>query len=452
MTFSQHLRAVLLLGLPLVGSHLAQFAVHMVDALMLGRYDVTALAASVLAGGYFFVLFIMGAGFSFAVMPMVAEAAEQGDEVRIRRVTRMGLWLSVIYAVAVLPVMVWSAPILRALRQTEEMSSLAQDYLAIVGVGMAPALLVMVLKSYLAALERTGVVLLITLGGVAVNAALNYLLIFGTFGAPELGLKGAAWASVLTQTLTVVVLAVYVAKTPGTREHALFQRIWRPDPEAFAATFKLGWPIGLTNLAESGMFSASTLIVGLLGKLALASHGIALQITSATFMIHIGLSQAATVRAGRALGRRDWPGLAMGGRAVVALSMGTVALTMLAFLAVPEALMAPFLSPDEPDRAAIFAMGASLLAVAALFQLVDAGQIMALGLLRGIQDTTWPMYAAAISYWGLGIPTSYVLGITFGMGAVGVWLGLVIGLAFAAVLMWWRYAQLYARLARAEAA
>lgn len=446
MTFSQHLRAVLVLGLPLVGSHLAQFAVHMVDALMLGWYDVTALAASVLAGGYFFVLFIMGAGFSFAVMPMVAEAASQNDEVRIRRVTRMGLWLSVIYAVVFLPVMVWSAPILRTLGQTAEMSALAQDYLAIVGVGMAPALLVMVLKSYLAALERTGVVLLITLGGVAVNAALNYLLIFGSFGLPELGLKGAALASVLTQTLTVAVLAVYVAKADGTRQHALFQRIWRPDPEAFGAVFRLGWPIGLTNLAESGMFSASSLIIGLLGTLPLAAHGIALQITSATFMIHIGLSQAATVRAGRAMGRGDWPGLAVGGRAVVALSMGTVALTMAAFLSVPEVLMSAFLSPDEPDRAAIFALGASMLAVAALFQLVDAGQVMALGLLRGIQDTRWPMYAAAISYWGLGIPASYVLGISLGMGAVGVWLGLVIGLLFAAVALWWRYAQLYRRL------
>lgn len=443
MTFSQHLRAVLVLGLPLVGSHLAQFAVHMVDALMLGWYDVTALAASVLAGGYFFVLFIMGAGFSFAVMPMVAEAASKDDEIRIRRVTRMGLWLSVIYAIAVLPMMVWSAPILRALGQTEEMSQLAQDYLAIIGFGMAPALLVMVLKSYLAALERTSVVLAITLAGVVVNTALNYLLIFGNFGAPELGLKGAALASVLTQTATVGALALYVARAQATREHALFQRIWRPDPDAFRDVFKLGWPIGLTNLAESGMFAASSFIIGLLGTLPLAAHGIALQITSATFMIHIGLSQAATVRAGRAMGRRDWSGLAVGGRAVVALSMGVVALTMLMFFGLPELLMAAFLSPTEPDRVAIFALGASLLAVAALFQLVDAGQIMALGLLRGIQDTKWPMYAAAISYWGLGIPASYVLGITYGMGAVGVWLGLVIGLAFAAVLMWWRYAQLY---------
>ncbi|PTX55413.1 MATE family multidrug resistance protein [Litoreibacter ponti] len=449
MTFRQHIRAVLVLGLPLVGSHLAQFAVHLVDAVMLGWYDVTALAASVLAGSYFFVLFIMGGGFAFAVMPMVAEAAEKSDETRIRRVTRMGLWLSLIYAVALLPLMIWSAPILRAFGQDPELAQLAEDYLAIVGIGMIPALLIMVLKSYLAALEKTSFILWVTVAAVGVNAALNWVLIFGNLGVPELGLQGAALASVLTQSLTLAVFALYVARGKATREHALFQRIWRPDPEAFGAVFRLGWPIGLTNLAESGMFSASSLIIGLIGTLPLAAHGIALQITSATFMVHIGLSQAATVRAGRAMGRADWASLALGGRAVVAVSMAVVVVTMLAFLLLPELLMSGFLSPDEPSRSQVFALGASLLAVAALFQLVDAGQVMALGLLRGIQDTKWPMYAAALSYWGLGIPASYVLGITLGYGGVGVWLGLVIGLLFAAVLLWWRFLRRFGELRRA---
>jgi MATE family multidrug resistance protein len=439
MTFPQHLRAVLILGLPLVGSHLAQFAVQMVDTIMLGWYDVTALAASVLATSFFFVIFIMGAGFSFAVMPMVAEAAASENGTRIRRVTRMGLWLSVLYALAFLPLMIWSAPVLRALGQDPELSLLAQDYLAIAGLGLFPALLVMVIKGYLAALERTGVVLWVTIMAVFLNAALNYALIFGNLGAPEMGLRGAAIASVVSQIVTLAVLGLYVARGPATREHVLFQRIWRPDPEAFREVFRLGWPIGLTNLAESGMFSASALIMGLIGTLPLAAHGIALQITAATFMIHVGLSQAATVRAGRAMGRRDWAGLAVGARAVVMLSMGAVVLATIAFLTVPELLMTGFLDPASPDRGTILAIGASLLAVAALFQLVDAGQVMALGLLRGMQDTRWPMYAAALSYWGLGIPASYVLGVVLGFGGVGVWLGLVIGLLFAAAALWWRY-------------
>jgi MATE family multidrug resistance protein len=446
MTFTQHLRAVLVLGLPLVGSHLAQFSVHVVDTIMLGWYDVTALAASVLATSFFFVIFIMGAGFSFAVMPMVAEAAASDDSTRIRRVTRMGLWLSALYALVFLPLMIWSDPVLRALGQDPELSLLAQDYLAIVGFGLFPALLVMVIKSYLAALERTAVVLWVTILALVVNSGLNYMLIFGNFGAPEMGLRGAAVASVIAQVLTLLVLAAYVMRGEATREHALFQRIWRPDMEAFREVFKLGWPIGLTNLAESGMFSASALIIGLIGTLPLAAHGIALQITAATFMVHVGLSQAATVRAGRAMGRKDWDGLATGAKAVTTLSMGAVVLAMIAFLTVPELLMAGFLGPDDPDRGTILAIGASLLAVAALFQLVDAGQVMALGLLRGMQDTRWPMYAAAISYWGLGIPASYLLGVTLGYGGVGVWLGLVIGLLFASAALWWRYARVLREL------
>ena len=439
MTFTQHLRAVLVLGLPLVGSHLAQFAVQMVDTIMLGWYDTTALAASVLATSFFFVVFIMGAGFSFAVMPMVAEAAASDNSTRIRRVTRMGLWLSVLYALLFLPLMVWSDPLLRSLGQDPELSALAQEYLRIAGFGLFPALLVMVIKSYLAALERTGVVLWVTIMAVFLNVLVNYALIFGNLGMPELGLRGAAIASVISQALTLGVLSLYVVRGPATREHVLFQRIWRPDPEAFREVFRLGWPIGLTNLAESGMFSASALIIGLIGTLPLAAHGIALQITAATFMIHVGLSQAATVRAGRAMGRKDWSGLAVGAQAVVLLSFGAVVLATIAFLAVPDLLMTGFLDPESADRDAVLAIGASLLAVAALFQLVDAGQVMALGLLRGMQDTRWPMYAAAISYWGLGIPASYVLGVMLGFGGVGVWLGLVIGLLFASAALWWRY-------------
>lgn len=439
MTFQQHIRALLVLGLPLIGSHLAQFAVQLVDTIMLGWYDVTALAASVLATSMFFVIFIMGSGFAFAVMPMVAQAAEQDDPVRIRRVTRMGLWLSVMFGVLFLPAMIWSQPWLMLLGQTEELSALAQDYLRIAGFGLMPALLTMLLKSYLAAMERTQVVLWVTVGAVAVNAAANWVLIFGNLGMPEMGLKGAALASVITHLASFAALAVYATRVEGLREHALFQRIWRSDPGALGEVFRLGWPIGLTNLAESGMFSASALIIGLIGKLPLAAHGIALQIASLTFMVHIGLSQAVTVRAGRAQGRGDLDGLARGCGAGVLLSGLVVAAAIVAFLIVPELLISGFIAPDEPNKAAILTIGVSLLAVAGLFQLVDAGQVMALGALRGIQDTRVPMVYAAFSYWGMGIPASYVLGITLGFGSVGVWMGLVVGLACATVLLWWRF-------------
>src|SRR6056297_597540 len=437
MTYRQHARAVLTLGLPLIGRHVAQFAITLTDAVMLGWYSVESLAAEVLGGTLFFVLFIMGSGFAWAVMPMVAAAQAADDQTQIRRVTRMGAWASLLFGLATLPLMVWSTPVFLALGQDPAISGLAGQYLSIMGWGILPALWVMVLKSYLAALERTQVVLWVTVAAVGLNIMVNHALIFGNWGAPELGVRGAAIASLTVNIASLVALVLYVMRVAP--DHALFQRFWRPDAEALRAVFRLGWPIGITNLAEVGLFAASSVMMGWLGTVPLAAHGIALQITSVVFMVHMGLSNAATVRAGQAHGRGDSCALRDGAAVVLALSLATAALTMGLFLAVPELMLGLFLGPEDPDRWAVIAIGTGLLAAAALFQLVDAGQVMALGLLRGVQDTRVPMFMAAISYWGIGVPASYVLGFPLGLGGVGIWLGLAIGLACAAVVMLARF-------------
>src|SRR6056297_436763 len=444
LTYRQHARAVLGLGLPLVGSHLAQFAITLTDAAMLGWYNVESLAAGVLGGEMFFVFFIMGSGFAWAVMPIVASAQGAGEDAQVRRVTRMGLWASILFGCLALPFLLFTEDILRALGQTDEVSRLAGDYNRINGWAIWPALLVMVLKSYLAALERTRVVLWITLMAAAVNALVNYVLIFGNFGAPEMGIRGAAVASVTVHLVSLLALVIYTIRS--TPEHALFQRLWRPDGEAFGRVFRLGWPIGITNLAEVGLFAASSVMMGWLGTLPLAAHGIALQAASVAFMMHLGLSNAATVRAGHAHGRGDLPGLRAGASVVIAMSTIAALVTVMVFLVLPEPIISAFMRPDEPDREAVLALGTGLLAAAALFQLVDAGQVIALGLLRGVQDTRVPMVIAAITYWGVGIPASYLLGFTIGLGGVGVWLGLALGLALAAIFMMARFWGWSARL------
>ncbi len=437
MTYRGHMRAALVLGLPLVGSHLAQFMVQVTDTLMLGWYGVQELAAVTLGGTFFFILFIMGSGFAWAVMPMVAAASEEGDDTRVRRITRMGMWVSMGVAGTVLPLLWFSAPILQAMGQKENLALIAQEYLRIAAWGMFPALMVMVLKSYLAALERTRVVLWTTLIAAILNGLLNYALIFGNWGAPELGVRGAAIASVSLQVVSMGALIVYAIRV--LPEHGLFHRLWRPDWEALGEVFRMGGQIGLTSLAEAGLFSASTVIMGWIGTLELAAHGIAIQIVSLFFMVHVGLSNAATVRAGRAVGRRDEIGLRRGAGAVLILSIGFALAAVAMFLAVPEPMIGIFLDPDEPLRADILVVGSSLLAVAALFQFADAAQVMTLGLLRGVQDTRVPMVIAAISYWGVGVPISYVMGVRWGWGGEGVWMGLVLGLALAGILMSWRF-------------
>jgi len=433
-----HARAILTLGLPLIGSHMAQIAISATDTVMLGWYSAQALAAVTLASSsIFFTLLIVGSGFAWAVMPMVAKAASEGDEVQVRRVTRMGFWLALLFTAMVTPPMIWSEPWLVLLGQDAETAALAQDYLRIAGLAMGPGLLVMVLKGYLSALERTQVVLWVTVGAAVLNAALNYVLIFGHFGAPELGLRGAAIASLSLHVASLVALVIYARRV--LPEHDLFRRLWVPDWAAFRAVWRLGWPISITSFAESGLFAASAIMMGAIGTLELAAHGIALQMAALTFMVHVGLSQAATVRAGRALGQRDIAGLKRGGAVAIGLSVAFALATILLYLAIPELLIGAFLSPDEPARNEILAIGVLLLYMAALFQFADGAQVMALGLLRGVQDTRVPMVMAALSYWGVGLPVGFVLGFYSPLGGVGIWLGLVVGLALAGGLLMWRF-------------
>ncbi len=437
--FRAQARAVLGLGLPLIGSHMAQFGLHVTDTIMLGWYGVLDLAAGALGATVFFAFFTFGSGYANAVMPMVATAAARDDETDVRRATRMGLWLSILYALLVLPIFIGAEPILLGLGQEAEVSALGGAYLAIVGLGLAPALMVMVLKAYLAALGRTQVVLWVTVAAVFVNIFFNWVFIFGNLGVAEMGARGAAVASVLVQLFTLGVMLAYAAWLPALRHYALLVRFWRPDWAALRAVNALGLPIGLAMLAETGMFAASAVMMGWLGAQTLAAHSIALEITAMFFMIHMGLSNAATVLVGRARGRRDMPGLRAAARASVIISMAVAVTTMGIYLVLGEVMVGAFLSPDDPERAVIVPLGVTLLWVAAIFQLADGGQAMAMGLLRGIQDTKVPMVIAAISYWLIGIPAGYALAFLAGLQGVGLWLGLVVGLSVAAVALMLRF-------------
>jgi MATE family multidrug resistance protein len=437
LSYGAHARGLFRLGVPLIGSFVAGFAIHMTDTIMLGWYSVTSLAASTIAGSLWFILFILGAGFGQVVMPLVAEAGASGDDVRVRRVTRMAMWLSLIYFAIVIPVFFWSETVLLAVGQTAEVAALGQQYLRIAGFGMAPGLLIVVFRSYLSGQHLTAVQLWVTLLGVVLNAFINYALIFGNWGAPELGIQGAAIASVSVQMFTMLFLAGYAQiKLPHFH---LFQRIWKSDWPIFWHVFRLGVPIGVTSLAESGLFVASSAMMGWIGEIELAAHGIALQLVSLMFMFHIGMSQAATIRAGAAFGKRNINDLRRGARMAYVISASFGLLCVVLFLAFPSPLISLFIDPTEPARDELITIGTSLLIVAALFQMADLTQIVSLSLLRGIQDMTVPMWIAAFSYWVLAIPFSYVMAFTFGFGPEGLWLGLTLGLAVAGLLLTWRF-------------
>ena len=326
-TYPQHAAAILRLGLPLIGGHLAQIAIGLTDTIMLGWYSVDALAAVALGSTLLYGFLVFGSGFAWAVMPMVATFEAEGDDTSVRRATRMGLWLSVTFSLLILPGLIWSESILRLMGQSETVARDVSVYLSIAGLGIMPALMVMVLKSYLAALERTQVVLWMTLFGAVANALANYALVFGNWGAPELGIRGAAIASIVSQLVMLMGVALYAQIT--LPQHALFRRLWRVDTQMLQRVFKLGWPIGLTALSETGLFAASAIMMGWLGTVPLAAHGIAAQLTAVMFMVHMGLSNVATIRAGNAYGRGYPEQMGRGALVVTMLSLGFAVVTVI---------------------------------------------------------------------------------------------------------------------------
>lgn len=434
-----HLNATLALGLPLVGSHLSRMAISVADTIMVGWYGVNELAALVIATSFFHILFFLGMGFGIGVMGLIAAAIARGDETEVRRSARMALWLSMIFAVLALPAMWQSGPILLALGQDPIVAGLAQDYLRIAGFGLVAVLGQLTLNSYLAAMERPQVVLWITLAGLPVVIALNWLLIFGNWGLPELGVQGAAIAAVIVQYLQLAAIVAYAVWLPAARKYHLFQRFWRPDWAEMKAVFALGMPIGLTMLSEGGLFVGSNVMMGWIGTRELAAHGIALQLASITFMLHLGMSNAATVRIGQAKGRGDAAWMRDAGVTVVAVSVVLALLAVAAFELFPRQLVGLYLDVTHPETPAIVQIASGLLFYAGLFQLMDAMQVIGLGLLRGVQDTRVPMVIAAVSYWVVGIPVAYVLAFVLGLGPAGLWLGLVAGLSVAAVLLMRRF-------------
>ncbi|MCA8867633.1 MAG: MATE family efflux transporter [Rhodobacteraceae bacterium] len=442
----KHIRASLVLGLPLIGSNLAQMAVNLTDTIMVGWYGIDELAAVTLATSIYFVFFIVGSGFAMAVMPMVASAEGANDKKQVRRVVRMGLWISVLYCAALMPILWNFESLMLMIGQEPKIAALAQDYMRIAQWGVFPAILIMVLKSYLSAVELPGWVLWATITGAVANALLNYALIFGNWGAPELGIRGAAIASILTQLVTFLVLVTYANFKPQLKDYTLFLRIWRPDWPAFREVARLGWPIGATMLAEVGLFSATAIMMGWIGTRELATHGIVIQISAMSFMFYLGLANVATIRVGRALGQKDLGGIHSAAAAVTMLQLGTATCVILVFVLFPQQLIGFFLDRENENAAAIIAYGSGLMMIAVLFQIVDGLQAIALSVLRGLKDTRVPMLCAVFSYWMVGMPSSYMLGFLFGFGGYGIWGGLVIGLAMAALTLIWRYRIMLRRL------
>lgn len=434
-----HAKAALLVGVPLVGSQLGGMLMNTTDTVMLGWYGIEELAAGALATQFWFTVMMFGAGFAYAVVPMAAEAEGQGDVRQVRRSVRMGLWVCAAYVALVTPLLWFSEAIFLALGQDPVVAKLGGQYMRISQWAMVTVLLWWALRGFLTAIERTQFVFWVTLLGVIVNIGLNWLFIFGNGGMPELGIRGAAIATLGTNIVIFGAICFFCLFEPRARRYEIFVRFWRPDWDAFNRVCRLGLPIGAMITAETGMFIFASIFMGWLGVVALAAHGIVLQIASLAFMVPMGMAQVATARVGTYYGRKHHANVVRAAYAVLALCMGFATFAACVFLLIPESLISLFLDETKTDALQVLLFATPLLFVAACFQLTDTAQAIGAANLRGIQDTKIPMFIALIAYWPIGLTSAFVLAFWSGLGGLGVWTGLALGLAVAAVLLNWRF-------------
>ena len=438
---TREVRATLALAVPIVLVQLSQMSMSFVDVVMVGRLGTEALAAVVLGSTTYFTVLLVCVGVIVAVQPTVAQAVGAGDTEGAGRGARQGLWLATILGVPFTLGLGFMEPVLVWTGQDPDTSALASAYLDAIRWGFIPNLWFTALRGLAEGDGRPRPVLVVTLLGVAANAGLNYLLMFGAWGLPALGLVGTGWSSSITIVVMTVALGAYARRGPLGR-FRVFADLRRPDPAVLRELFALGWPIGIGFGLEGGLFTAATLFVGRLPdhETALAAHQVALNAASVAFMVPLGIGMAGGVRVGQAAGAGDPAGAARAGWTAAGLGAAFMTCSALLFWFAPGAVVWIY-AGSQPDPE-VAALAATLLAVAAVFQLFDGVQASVAGALRGLKDTRVPMLISAASYWGLGLTAAVALGVGAGWGEVGLWWGLTLGLAAAAVALSARFAAL----------
>jgi MATE family multidrug resistance protein len=364
------------------------------------------------------------------------ELGRKGHSVRdVRRTVRQGMWMAVGVTVPIWIVLWQSEAILRAMGQEPALARAAGEYVRALQWSLLPFFFFLVLRSFISALERPLWALVAGIVGVVINAAAAWVLIFGHLGFPKLGLVGAGYATTFADIVMFGVMAAVVLTDRKFRRYHLFGRFWRADGPRFRELWHLGLPIGATLVFEVAVFNGATFLMGLIGAAALAAHSIAMQIASLSFMVPLGLAQAATVRVGRAFGAHDKEGIRRAGWTAYAMGVGFMALTALAMILIPRTLVGIFLDLDAPANTAVIELAVSFLLVAALFQVADGGQAVAAGMLRGLHDTKVPMVYAGIGYWCIGLLLGVGLAFQGGLAGLGLWIGLATGLTVVALLL-----------------
>lgn len=435
----RELRSLLALAAPLVLAQLAQNGMGFVDTLMVGRLGTSALAGMALGATIFQTVSIVSVAILLSVGPQVAQAvgAKRWDDAG--KAARQGLWLALGVCVPGVVLFVNAGAVLHAVGMEPSMAEAAGGYLRAIAYGFPAMVAFTALRGFLEGQGDTRPIMLIAFVGVGLNVFANDTLIFGKHGFPALGLVGTGYATSIVFATMLALAAAFVSwRYPKYR---VFAGLRRPDIGIIRELFRVGWPISVTLGFEVGLFSAAALVMGHFGAAALAGHQIALQSASMTFMVPLGVAIATGVRVGQAAGGGDLLAVRRAGSVGIAIAASFMVLTATVFWTLPQFVIGLYVRMSDPANAEMIRYATQFLAVAGLFQVADGIQVAASGALRGLKDTRVPMLLTLVAYWLVGMPVALVLAFPLGVGPRGLWFGMVVALALAALLLGTRFAR-----------
>lgn len=428
--------------------------VSLVDNIMVGQLGSAELAAVSLGNSFIFIAMSLGIGFSTAITPLVAEADSEKNFKKGKSSFKHGLFLCTVLSLALFALMLLAKPLMHLMKQPEEVVVLAMPYLDLVAISLIPLIIFQGFKQFSDGLSLTKYPMYATILANVINVVLNYVLIFGKLGFPQLGIVGAAIGTLISRVIMLLFLWYLLRHKKKSKPYVSSIKLLSLNNRMLKKILNLGFPSAMQMFFEVAIFTAAIWLSGLLGKNPQAANQIALNLSSMTFMVAIGLSVAAMVRVGNQKGLRDFKELRRIAFSIFLLGLGLAFIFAILFLTFHNMLPKIYVDLNDAtnfiDNTEVVTIAAKLLVAAAIFQLSDSAQVIILGALRGLQDVKIPTLITFVAYWVIGFPISYFLGKEEAYGSFGIWLGLLVGLTSAAILLYLRFNYLTKRLISQE--
>ncbi len=444
------------LATPVILGMLGHQVVALVDNIMVGQLGSAELAAVSLGNSFMFIAMSLGVGFSTAITPLVAEADGEGNREKGKSSFKHGLFLCIVLGLALFAMVMFAKPLMYVMKQPPEVVDLAMPYLTLVAASLVPLIIFQGFKQFSDGMSMTRFPMYATIAANIANVVLNYIFIFGKFGAPELGVVGAAIGTLVSRVVMVGYLWYLLSRKEKSRYFVTNIKIFTLSKAMLKKLLNLGFPSAMQMFFEVAIFTSAVWLSGILGKNPQAANQIALNLASMTFMVAMGFSVAAMIRVGNQKGLKNFRELRRVAISIVLLTSILALVFAVFFILFNSELPKIFLDynsvADFADNVEVVTIAAQLLIIAAIFQFTDALQVVALGALRGMQDVKIPTVICFIAYWIIGFPISYYLSMHTSLESRGIWYGLLAGLSASGIMLFIRFNYLSKKLIRQQLA